>query len=62
VKEAKVTLNVTFDASGREIARGVSTDRRTPAEFTACLRTIPTPVDVAPPGSTVAVAVPLSYP
>ena len=63
-KVAKVTMNVTFDANGREIARGISEDRRAPAgQFARCMRTLPTSrLSVSPPGQTVAVSIPLAYP
>jgi hypothetical protein len=62
--KVKVTFNVTFDAAGREIARGISEDRRAPArEFGRCLRKLQgTGLAISPPGANVAVAVPVSFP
>jgi hypothetical protein len=61
---ASVTFNITFDAQGREIARGITEDRRAPAgEFARCLRQLPaTALAIAPPGSNVGVSIPVSYP
>lgn len=63
-KSAKVTLHVTFDAQGREIARGISEDRRAPSgAFGTCLRKLSgTTLSLPPPGRTVAVSIPVSYP
>jgi hypothetical protein len=59
-----VVVNLTFDASGREIARGISESRRAPAgEAGACLRKLrDAPIAIAPPGATVGVSVPLTLP
>jgi hypothetical protein len=63
-KNAKVTLHVTFDAQGREIARGLVEDRRAPAgAFGQCLRKLPgTRLSLSPTGQRVAVAIPMTYP
>lgn len=60
----KVTFNVTFDAAGREIARGISEDRRAPAgEFGRCLRRLRgAALTIAPPGANVGVSIPVSFP
>lgn len=62
--EARIVVNLTFDASGREIARGISENRRAPAgEVAACLRRLrDAPISVAPPGANVGVSVPLTLP
>jgi hypothetical protein len=64
---ARLTFNVTFDASGREIARGISEDRRARATgataVASCLRKLPIgSLRVAPPGTNVAVRVAMSFP
>jgi hypothetical protein len=61
---AKLTFNITFDAQGREIARGISEDRRAPAgEFGRCLRKLQgITLAVAPPGSNVGVSIPVAFP
>jgi hypothetical protein len=61
---ASVTFNITFDAQGREIARGIAEDRRAPAgEFARCLRQLPaSALAIAPPGSNIGVSIPVSYP
>ena len=61
---ARLTLNVTFDAGGREIARGIVEDPRARAgPFARCLQSLPgTTLSVSAPGATVAIAMLLSYP
>jgi hypothetical protein len=61
---AKLTFNVTFDASGREIARGISEDRRSRAPALAsCLRRLPMgSLRVSPPGANVGVRVSMNLP
>jgi hypothetical protein len=61
---ASVTYNLTFDAKGREIARGIAEDRRAPAsEFAQCLRRLDrTAVAIAPPGTNVGLSFAVSYP
>jgi hypothetical protein len=61
---ARFTFNVTFDASGREIARGIGEDRRLRApEVASCLRALPLgAVRVSPPGAPVGVRVALTLP
>jgi hypothetical protein len=63
-KSAKVTIHVTFDAQGREIARGISEERRAPTgAFGKCLRALPgTNLSVSPPGTNVAVSMAMTYP
>lgn len=60
----RFTFNVVFDASGREIARGIAEDRRARApEVAACLRALPLgALQVSPPGASVGVRVALSLP
>jgi hypothetical protein len=61
-----VTFSLTFDARGREIARGVSADRRTPPDrvLAGCLRRLPRvgSITIPPPGSTVGVKVAMTLP
>jgi hypothetical protein len=60
---AKLTIHSTFDAQGREIARGITEDRRAPGgAFASCLRKLPTALSVSGTGRRVAVAIPLTYP
>lgn len=61
---ARVTFNITFDASGREIARGISDDRRAPApEVARCLRKLPMgALRVSAPGANVGVRVAMTLP
>lgn len=60
---AQVTFNVTFDAQGREIARGISENRRARAgAFAKCLRDMDgMPLSIPPPGTNVAVSIPVSF-
>lgn len=59
---ARLTFNVTFDASGREIARGIAEDRTARApEVASCLRKLPLgSLRVAAPGTSVGVRVALN--
>lgn len=59
-----ITLSLSFDAQGREIARGVTEDRRAPApEFVQCLRNLEgTTLSVTPPGTNLGVTVPVTFP
>jgi hypothetical protein len=61
-----VTFSLTFDARGREIARGVTADRRTPPDraLAGCLRRLPRvgSITIPPPGSTVGVKVAMTLP
>jgi hypothetical protein len=61
---ATFTFNVTFDRSGREIARGISEDRRFRApEVASCLRRLPIgSLRVPPPGAVVGVRVAMNLP
>jgi hypothetical protein len=61
---ASFTFNVTFDANGREIARGIGEDRRARApEVASCLRKLPLgSLRVAAPGATVGVRVAMHLP
>jgi hypothetical protein len=61
---ARLTFDITFDAEGREIARGVSEDRRAPAgEFGRCLRSLEgTALSIRAPGSNVGVSLSINYP
>lgn len=63
-RSARVTFNVTFDATGREIARGISDDRRAPApEVARCLRRLPLgALRVPAPGANVGVRVAMTLP
>ena len=63
-KTARVTFNLTFDAQGREIARGISEDRRAPApELGRCLRRLQgTTLAIAPTGANVGVSLPMTFP
>jgi hypothetical protein len=63
-KSAKLTLNVTFDAQGREIARGIVDDRKAPAgPFARCLQNLPqTKLSIEPPGANVAISMAVAYP
>jgi hypothetical protein len=60
----KVTYHLAFDAAGHEIARAVDEERTGQAgTFGKCLRGLPgMALSVTPPGATVAVSVPTSYP
>lgn len=59
----ELTFNVTFDAEGQTIARGVveTPGSSTPA-LTACVGDAMLPLRVPPPGRTVQVEVPLRFP
>jgi hypothetical protein len=59
-----LTFSVTYDANGREIARGISEDRRAPAgALAACLRRMPAgALHIPAPGANVGVRVPLAFP
>ena len=58
-----ITYNVTFDAQGREIARGIGEDRRAPAgAFADCLRKDHAALSVSPPGTNVGISFAVSYP
>jgi hypothetical protein len=63
-RQTTLTYNVTFDPTGREVARGVLEDRRAPAgEFGRCLRRLEgTSLSVAPPGTFVSLRLPVTYP
>jgi hypothetical protein len=58
------TFNLTFDGSGREIARGIGEDRRARApEVASCLRRLPLgTLRVPAPGTRVGVRVALALP
>jgi hypothetical protein len=62
--DAKLVVNLTFDPAGREIARGISEDRRAPAgEVAACIRKLrDAAISVPPPGTHVGVSVPMTFP
>lgn len=63
-RSASVTYNVSFDAAGREIARGVQSDRRAPAgAFGSCLsRFQGARFTISPPGRPVTLRVAVTYP
>ncbi len=57
------TLNVTFDALGNQLARGVVEQRGTSTpDLTACIGNETQPLRVPPPGRIVMVEIPLSFP
>ena len=59
----RYVFNLTFDAQGRQIARGIIEDHEASRpEVTACLVAALPPVAVAPPGANVRVDVPFSLP
>ncbi|MGK4003405.1 hypothetical protein WMF31_12320 [Sorangium sp. So ce1036] len=59
----KYVFNFTFDARGRQLARGLIEDRETSRpEVTACLAAALPPIAIPPPGATVRVDVPFSLP
>lgn len=59
----KVQFNVTFDAEGRQIGRGISEDREhTRPGVGACLSRVLPALSVPPPGQTVQVFLDLSIP
>lgn len=62
-RQTTVTYNVTFDPTGREIARGILDDRRSPAgAFGGCLRRLEgTSLSVSPTGSYVTLRLPVTY-
>jgi hypothetical protein len=60
---ATLSFNVAFDAQGREIARGISEQRRAPAgEFARCLRKMEAPLSISPPGTNVGVSFAVTFP
>jgi hypothetical protein len=61
---AQLTFNLAFDASGREIARGISEDRAAPAgAFARCLRALPIgSLSIPAPGARVGVKVAMAFP
>jgi hypothetical protein len=60
---ARYSFNITVDAQGKEIARGISEDRAAfRADVGQCLRGLGDKVAVSPPGATVQVTVPLTLP
>ncbi|WP_437720985.1 hypothetical protein [Sorangium sp. So ce861] len=62
-REVKYVFNLTFDAQGRQIARGIIEDREASRpDVTACLVTALPPIAVEPPGASVRVDVPFSLP
>ncbi|AUX34741.1 MULTISPECIES: hypothetical protein [Sorangium] len=62
-REVKYVFNLTFDAQGRQIARGIIEDRETSRpDVTACLVAALPPIAVEPPGASVRVDVPFSLP
>lgn len=61
--KVKYTFNLTFDASGKIIARGVSEDRETARpEVLACVSENFPALTITPPGQSVLVDVPLELP
>lgn len=59
-----VTYDLTFDPAGREVARGLSDDRRAPAGALGhCLSRSPgAPLAIPPQGTFVSLRIPVSYP
>ncbi len=59
----KLLFNITFNAQGKPIARGVTEDRQTSRpEVTTCVNESLPEITVTPPGQTVLVDVPLELP
>jgi hypothetical protein len=57
------TLNVTFDALGNQLARGVVEQRGTSTpDLTTCIGNETQPLRVPPPGRMIMVEIPLSFP
>jgi hypothetical protein len=63
-QDTLVTFNVTFDANGREIARGLGEDRRARApELLRCLQQLPLgSLRISPTGANVGVRVAMRLP
>lgn len=61
---ARLSFSIVFDETGREIARGISEDRRAPGrEFARCLRALPMGTFSIPaPGARATVNVPMTFP
>jgi hypothetical protein len=58
---ARLVMSLTFDREGREIARGVTQDRRARStELAGCLRDLPR-LAVTPPSVNVGVAIPVTF-
>jgi hypothetical protein len=65
LRSATLTYNLTFDAVGREVGRGMVQDRRAPAgKLGKCLGLLPVePMSITPPpGTYVSLSVPVTYP
>jgi hypothetical protein len=59
----KVTFNFTFDATGRQVARGAREDRATARpEIRECIDDVVSQITISPPGAAVYVQVPLTLP
>lgn len=60
----ELTFSLAFDSQGREVGRGISDDRRAPANpVPECLRKLrDTPLKIEPPGEPVSVVVPFRFP
>ncbi|WP_437618898.1 hypothetical protein [Sorangium sp. So ce1151] len=62
-RAVKYLFNITFDAGGRQIARGLIEDQETARpEVTACLVAALPPIAIPAPGANVRVDVPFSLP
>jgi hypothetical protein len=63
-EKTRLTFHLTFDAAGREVARGIAEDRGAPAgAFASCLRRLPAGTLTIPaPGARVGVRVAMSFP
>jgi hypothetical protein len=59
----KYVFNFTFDADGRQVARGVAEDRETARpDVTSCITTALPPLVIPPPGASMYVEVPFALP
>jgi hypothetical protein len=63
-ERAQLTFSLAFDASGKEIARGISEDRAAPAgAFARCLRALPIgSLSIPAPGARIGVKVAMAFP
>jgi hypothetical protein len=62
-KRARFIFNLSFDARGQEIARGVTELRdESRADVGQCLRAQPIGLEIPPPGAIIAVSIALEFP
>lgn len=62
-KNVKFTLDYSFDAEGKQLARGIQEDRATSrSDVTQCVGAKLLPLSVTPPGQTVRLEIPLELP